>query len=73
MRQLSLLDLDSDRTQSVQIAGYQDFGWSIGVPTEIFRDVPPGAHDVTFELLSGEDSSHPERETNFRLISVIST
>lgn len=66
-------DLDHDRSQSVQISGYQDFGWSIGVPTELFRDVRPGTHDITFELLPAKESSHPEKETNFRLISIIST
>ncbi|GAA5984186.1 hypothetical protein JCM10908_006084 [Rhodotorula pacifica] len=69
----ALVYLDNDRSQAVQIAGYQDFGWSIGVPTELFRDVSPGSHDITFELLPAQDSSHPEEETNFRLISIIST
>lgn len=66
-------DLDGDRTQAVQLSGYQDFGWSIGVPTELFHDIDPGVHELTFELLDATRSSHPDRQTNFRLISIIST
>ncbi|GAA5885948.1 hypothetical protein JCM6882_004211 [Rhodosporidiobolus microsporus] len=65
--------LDSEPSTAVSLAGYWDLGWSIGVPTEIFHGVSPGAHEVTFEILDGERSSHPKERTNFRLIGLIST
>ncbi|GAA6042096.1 hypothetical protein JCM8097_003107 [Rhodosporidiobolus ruineniae] len=64
--------LDNDRVNAVQLSGWWDLGWSIGVPTAIFHSVPPGAHEVTVELLPSSRSSHPKRSTHFRLISIIS-
>ncbi|GAA5850391.1 hypothetical protein JCM8547_001860 [Rhodosporidiobolus lusitaniae] len=65
--------LNNDRSSAVQLAGYWDLGWSIGVPTEIFRDVAPGEHELTFEVLPASQSSHPGKKTNFRLIGIVST
>ncbi|BGO99781.1 hypothetical protein NBRC10513v2_004008 [Rhodotorula toruloides] len=69
-----LVYLDGDRSRVKQLAGWWDLGWSIGVPTEVFKDVSPGEHDVTFELLPASKSSHPSsKNVNFRLIGLIST
>lgn len=71
---LEFADLDGDRSRGKQLAGWWDLGWSIGVPTEVFRDVSPGEHDVTFELLPASKSSHPaSKNVDFRLIGLIST
>lgn len=67
------VDLDGDRSGGATIEGYWDLGWSIGVPTEVFREVDPGHHTVTFELLGSAQSSHPLKKTNFRLIGLITT
>ncbi|BGP24792.1 hypothetical protein JCM10295v2_003711 [Rhodotorula toruloides] len=69
-----LVYLDGDRTRIKQLAGWWDLGWSIGVPTEIFKGVSPGKHDVTFELLPASKSSNPSsKNVNFRLIGLVST
>lgn len=65
--------LDGDDTTRVVLAGYWGLGWSIGVPTRVFRRVKTGKHRVTFELLGPDESSHPHQKTHFRLIALIST
>lgn len=66
-------DLDDDKSHGVTLEGWWDLGWSIGVPTEVFTDVKPGRHTVTFELLPSSRSSHPLKKTVFRLIGLITT
>ncbi|GAA5939997.1 hypothetical protein JCM10213_004904 [Rhodosporidiobolus nylandii] len=65
--------LDNDRAAAVSLAGWWNLGWSIGVPQEIFSNVSPGRHEITFEILPPAKSSHPSQKTNFRLIGITST
>jgi hypothetical protein len=68
------LDQDrGDRSKVVRLTGYWDLGWSIGVPTEIFNQLEPGLHTLTFKVLPSSQSSHPSKKTSFRLIGIIST
>ncbi|KAM0753326.1 hypothetical protein T439DRAFT_323958 [Meredithblackwellia eburnea MCA 4105] len=68
-----LVYLDGDRASGVKLAGWWDLGWSIGVPTIVFKDVVAGAHELSIELLPAEESSHPDKKTSFRLIGIITS
>ncbi|KAK4698466.1 hypothetical protein P7C70_g7810, partial [Phenoliferia sp. Uapishka_3] len=68
-----LVFVDGQRASGVNLAGWWDLGWSIGVPTVVFSGLSAGPHTVTIELLPSHMSSHPSQKTAFRLIGIITT